>query len=105
MAIVQTTQPYFYTWSFKKNVEGKDFGNGTSLLYDTEYITLIRQEITNAINKYKIHDVNRKDYSIDFRSLFEMIKLNVRGQTIPYSIWKAKALRTDETRLERKIKD
>ena len=60
-------------------------GNGfwkwsTSLLYDTDYITLVRQETTNTINQYKIHDV-REDYSIDFRSLFEMIKLNVRGHT------------------------
>ena len=85
---------------------GKGFWKwNTSLLYDTEYITLIRQEITNTINQYKIHDVNREDYSIDFRSLFEMINVNVRGQTIPYSIQKAKALRADGTRLEQKIKD
>ena len=75
---------------------GKGFWKwDTYLLYDTEYITFVRQEVTNTINQCKIHDVNREDYSINFRSLFEMIKLNIREQTTPYSIQTAKTLRAN----------
>ena len=59
-------------------------GNGywkmnTSLLYDVEYIQLVKNEIKNTLNCYKVeNDQNFEVYSIDFQLLFEVVKLNIR---------------------------
>ena len=85
------------------------WGNGywkmnTSLLHDVEYIQLVKNEIKNTLNCYKVeNDQNFEAYSIDFQLLFEVLKLNIRGKTISYSVNKAKQIKAKEEELGKNI--
>ena len=85
-------------------------GNGywkmnTSLLYDVEYIQLVKNEIQNTLNCYKVeNDQNFKLYSTHFQLLFEMLKLNIRGKTISYSVNKAKKSKQKKKNWEKHLK-
>ena len=83
-------------------------GNGywkmnTSLLYDVEYIQLVKNEIQNTLNCYKVENYqNLESYLLDFQLQFEMLNLNIRGKTISYSVNKAKNNQSKRRRIGKK---
>ena len=80
----------------------------TSLLHDLEYINLVKSVIKSTIETYTKNTGSKDEIghnlSIDYQTLFEMLKLNVRGQTIAYSSKKAKERNRADLTLEHKIK-
>ena len=75
-------------------------GRGTwkfnnSLLHDRNYVNLIKQTIQEVTDQYKMPNQNETDpsqveFSINDQLFFEMLKLTIRGNTIPYSTRKKK---------------
>ena len=86
---------------------GKGFWKfNTSLLHDKEYINVVKQEICNTISQYKCNEksnVGGREFTIDNQLFFEMLKLNIRGQSVAYSSRKAKYNRDKETKIEQNI--
>ena len=78
----------------------------TSLLHDKEYINVVKQEICNTISQYKCNEksnVGGREFTIDNQMFFEMLKLNIRGQSVTYSSRKAKYNRDKEIKIEQNI--
>ena len=70
----------------------------TSLLHDQAYVNIVKQEIKATVQSF-LADKN----AVNAQTLFEMIKLNIRGKTISYSAYKIKEERAKESELESKI--
>ena len=72
------------------NLEESNRGKGfwkfnTSLLKDKEYVTTVKAEIKKTIEQYtRVINNNEAVRTLSNQMLFEMIKLNIRGVTIPY---------------------
>ena len=67
---------------------------------------MVKQEICNTISQYKCNEnsnVGGKEFTIDNQMFFEMLKLNIRGQSIAYSSRKAKFNRDKEIKIEQNI--
>ena len=88
---------------------GKGFWKlNTSLLHDIEYVNLVKNVIRDTIQTYTKSNGPNDHYgynlSLDYITLFEMLKLNVRGQTIAYGSRKSKERNKIVSTLEQKIK-
>lgn len=77
-------------------------GRGTwkfnnSLLHDREYVEMVKLTINNLVNQYRtpnqgdLIDPAVVEFSINDQLFFEMLKLTIRGNTIPYSSRKKKS--------------
>ena len=73
------------------NIDESNRGKGfwkfnTSLLKDQKYVEIVKAEIKRTVAEYTtVGNKNEPVLSISNQLLFEMIKLNIRGVTIPYS--------------------
>jgi hypothetical protein len=74
-------------------------GRGTfnnSLLYDENYVKFVKQCIQDVVNQYKsngqdeITDPANIQFTIDDQIFLEMLRLMIRGKTIPYTSRKKK---------------
>ena len=78
-----------------------------SLLHDKEYVDIVKREIQETVKDYSIQievDTNNDPQcSISAQDMFEILKLRIRGKTIPYSIRKNKEKRQRQKLLEEKI--
>jgi len=88
---------------------GKGFWKlNTGLLSDSNYINLVKHTIAETAEKYSKKpagkDNSKKEYTVDDQTLWEMIKLEVRGQTIQYSSRNKRKERETETRLTEEIR-
>ena len=80
---------------------GKGFWKfNTSLLYDTEYIQMVKKIIDDTVHDNT--DTNHFNHGHN-QMLFELLKLNIRGHTIAYSSKKVKDNRDTEKKLEKEI--
>ncbi len=82
-----------------------------SLLYDREYVNLVKKVILETENLYRseenANDVHPENllFNISDQLFFETLKLQIRGATIPYC-GRKKKLRIDrETSIEKEIKE
>ena len=72
------------------NLEESNRGKGfwkfnTSLLKDKEYVRTVKAAIKKTIEQYtRVINNNETVRTLSNQMLFEMIKLNIRGVTIPY---------------------
>ena len=93
------------------NISDSDRGKGfwkfnTSLLHDQEFVKIVKAEIKKTVAQYTTVSNNKDTITnISKQLLFEMIKLNIRGVTIPYSSKIKKKRNEQEKQLEIKIKD
>ena len=88
---------------------GKGFWKfNTSLLHNAEYVTLVKNTIKNIVRTYSNGTGSRDQFgynlSADYQTLFEMIKLNIRGQTIAFNSKKVRERNKIDANLEEKIK-
>ena len=91
-----------------KSVRGKGFWKlNVSLLHDKEYVDIVKREIQETVKDYSIQieaDTNNgPQYSISAQDMFEILKLRIRGRTIPYSKRKNKEKWQKQKLLEEKI--
>ena len=99
--------PIYISLSFNEQVRGKGswkFNN--RLLYDTEYVRIVKDCIQDTIKQYKndnCENLFETSFSIDDQLLWETIKLMIRGKTISYSSFKKKERVTREKNLEEKL--
>ena len=87
---------------------GKGFWKfNTALLRDKDYINLVKKVIQNVIERYTNvnQDNNESSQTISNQMLWEMIKLGIRGETIPYCIQRKKKLDKEESELEHRIRE
>ena len=92
------------------NLEESNRGKGfwkfnTSLLKDKDYIRIVKAEIKKTIEQYSTVTNNETVRTISNQMLFEMIKLNIRGVTIPYCSRLKKKRKRLEYDLQIKIRD
>lgn len=93
----------FLKLGHKKQARGRGFWKlNTSLLRDTEYVRLVKEGITATLQQYAIPGENIDDkavkLTIDDQLFWEMLKIEIRGITIPYSSRK-KAKNEEEEKL------
>jgi exonuclease III/hemoglobin-like flavoprotein len=86
-----------------------DRGNGywkfnSSLLKDTQYISLIKNKIKEICQEYRPENVNPESYEVNDQLLLETILLIIRGETIQYSTIKKRKIHKEELQLENDIK-
>ena len=91
-----------------KSVRGKNLGKlNVSLLHDKEYVDIVKTEIQGTVKGYSRQieeDTNNgPQYSISAQDMLEILKLRIRGRTIPYSIHKNKEKRQKQKLLEEKL--
>ena len=93
--------------NFEESNRGKGFWKfNTSLLKDKEYIGIVKVEIKKTIEQYtRVTNNNERVTTLSNQMLFEMIKLNIRGVTIPYCSRLKKKRKNLEYDLEVKIRD
>ena len=74
-----------------------------SLLYDPDYIKLIKDCIQETILQYSVPKENDEEtaFSLDDQLLWEMLKLSIRGKTIAYSTHKKRSREQEERELEK----
>ena len=78
---------------------GKGFWKlNVSLLYDSVYVKLVKEEIHNVKILYYT-----KNNEVDPQTYFKMLKLNIRGKTISYSSYKSKCEKRKQQNIENKI--
>ena len=93
----------------EETARGKGFWKfNTSFLQDINYIIMIKEEIKNTLLDYTVQTDNNSVLSqpkfiVSNQMLYEMIKLRIRGKTIPYCAHKKKLLLVEENNLEKKI--
>ena len=80
----------------------------TSLLHDHDYVQLVKQCIEHVLGIYRIplHEdtgITEETFSIDYRTLFEMMKLEIRGKSISFSANKKRQTSKEENELENQI--
>ena len=96
-------------------------GKGTwkfnnSLLFDHDYVRLVKQNIQEVIDQYKVtqHVPNEDNevidplltqFTISDQMLFEMLKLKIRGNTIEYSSRKKKERNAHEQKLMKNLEN
>ena len=81
---------------------GKGFWKlNTSLLSDNQYIELVKETVRETVNRYEDKEGLK---SVDDQTLWEMIKMEVRGKTIQYSSRKKWIEKEREDRLISEIK-
>ena len=81
---------------------GKGFWKfNTSLLHDKEYVEKVKKEIQSVILDYSTNENN--NLSISHQMLFEMLKLRIRGLTIPFCAKRKNELSEKENNLEKRI--
>ena len=88
-------------------------GRGTwkfnnSLLYDPIYVGKVKQCIKRVTNQYQkmqnnVNNPESVELQIDDQLFFEMLKLEIRGMTIPYSVHKKRQRDKNEKQLENEI--
>ena len=99
--------PVFITLDFNDQIRGKGtwkFNN--CLLYDKEYIEIVKNCIYEFIKQYKVDDCENlldASFSIDDQLLWETLKLLIRGKTISYSSFRKKERDKKESDLENKL--
>ena len=77
-----------------------------SLLYDKDYVTLIKDTIKDTLKTYAKHDSELDENSlltISHQMFFEMLKLNIRGNTISFASFKSKSNKMRQNNLEKTI--
>ena len=78
--------------SIHNSQHGKGFWKlNTSLLYDKDYVTLIKDTIKDTLKTYARHDSEPDENSlltISHQMFLEMLKLNIRGNTISFASFK-----------------
>ena len=80
----------------------------TMLLQDEMYIKMVKKEIENTISDYSVKSKALNDHnplSVSKQMLFEIMKLRIRGITIPYCAKKKREMSRDEASLEKHIQD
>ena len=85
-----------------------------SLLYDSEYVTMIKTTITNIMKQYclpvynldNINNIDKQEiqFNINDQLFFEALLLEIRGNTITYSSHKKKKEELEEKKLNDDIK-
>ena len=85
----RTDHSFIYLYLENFNItRGRSYWKlNTSLLQDIQYVEMVKTEIQNTISDIKSDHTTTV---MDNQMIFEMIKLNVRGKTISYSLYKAK---------------
>ena len=73
----------------------------TSLLKDTSYVELIKSTIQNVKSEYSINENNQS--LLSYQMFFEMLKLQIRGISIPYCSKKKRDMKLQEVQLEGRI--
>ena len=97
----------FITIDFNDQIRGKGtwkFNN--CLLYDKEYIQIVKNCIHDFIEQYRDDDCENlmdASFSIDDQLLWETLKLLIRGKTISYSSFRKKERDNKEIDLENKL--
>ena len=79
-----------------------------SLLYDIEYVKLVKKCIKETVEDYKLQgDSNNPEskFSIDDQLFFETLKLQIRGTTIPYAARKKRERYKQEKLIEIEIEN
>ena len=89
-----------------KSVRGKSFWKlNVSFLHDKEHVDIVKRKIYETVKDYskqiEVNTNNSPQHSISGLDMFEILKLRIRGRTIPYSIHKNKEKR--QKLLEEKI--
>lgn len=75
-----------------------------SLLYDSEYVSIIKQCITQTLEQYKVSEEEGNfTYSINDQLLWETLKIEIRGKTISYSSFKKRNRDKKEKEIEAKL--
>ena len=91
-------------------------GRGTwkfnnSLLHDHEYVNMVKLTINNLVTQYRtqnqgdLSDPALVEFSINDQLFFEMLKLTIRGNTIPYSSRKKKEREQNEQQLFKELEE
>ena len=93
--------------SIHNSQHGKGFWKlNTSLLYDKDYVTLIKDTIKDTLKTYARHDSEPDENSlltISHQMFLEMLKLNIRGNTISFASYKSKSSKMRQNNLEKTI--
>ena len=93
--------------SIHNSRHGKGFWKlNTSLLYDKDYVTLIKDTIKDTLKTYARHDSEPDENSlltISHQMFLEMLKLNIRGNTISFASYKSKSSKMQQNNLEKTI--
>ena len=93
--------PVYLNFQFCNQSKGKGtwkFNN--SLLYDKEYVSIVKQCITETVNQYSLPGSEENiDLSINPHLFWEMLKCMIRGKTIAYSSHLKKSLKQTENDL------
>lgn len=75
-----------------------------SLLYDREYVQLIKQCINDTLSIYEIFSNSETiQYSVNDQLLWETLKLAIRGQTISYASYRKRESEKQEKVLETQL--
>ena len=85
---------------------GRDFWKfNASLLKDTDYVSAVKKEIQNVVKDYTndLH-LTESNFITSKQMLWEVVKLRIRGVTIPYCAALKKNKKRKEAELEEKIK-
>ena len=90
------------------NTENSERGKGfwkfnSALLKEQEYVTLVKNEINNVITDFK-KGQGLQTLTTSKQMFFEVLKLRIRGVTIPYCAKRKKKLNEKEKRIETEIK-
>ena len=90
-----------------KILRGRGFWKfNVSLLHDKEYVNIVKQEIQETVKDYSIknsHSTNKNQHFISAQDMFEILKLRIRGRTIPFSVCKNKERKEKEKLFEKNI--
>ena len=100
------------------NLEFNPFDRGrglwkfnNSLLYDPEYIKIVKEKIVEVKKQYVIYDIDRIEdmnnedlnFNIDSHLFLETMLMEIRGKTISYSSYKKKVKEKQEKDLRNEI--
>ena len=86
---------------------GKGFWKfNASLLRDSNYIQAVQNEIAQVVKDYTQYNAKNEPQLITSKQMFwEVLKLRIRGMSIPYSTARKKKLIQDEREKEQKLKE
>ena len=87
----------------KKTERGKGFWKfNSALLKEREYVSLVKNEIRNVVRDLS-YGLDSCTETTSKQMLLEVLKLRIRGVTIPYCAKRKKKLRENEANIESKI--
>jgi hypothetical protein len=93
----------FYVGLSRKRREKGTWKLSNSLMYNKEYINIVKECIKDVINQYQCEDCENlfeARFNIDDQLLWETFKLIIRGKFISYSTFKKKERDKRENDLE-----